>query len=102
MLKIDFSGGWLAVPCPWLYGPGFLDCLAVGPRLKNSKMITADEKWKMAEKAQLVLDRVKSIVGKGEIVGYHYLLFLPQCFPKATFPGSFKTWNCLSLPLPNE
>ena len=19
MLKIDFSGGWRAVPCPWLY-----------------------------------------------------------------------------------
>ena len=27
MLKIDYSGGWGgrgAVPCPWLYGPGFL------------------------------------------------------------------------------
>ena len=40
MLKIDFSGGWLEVPCPWLYGPGFLDCWAIGPRVKNSKMIT--------------------------------------------------------------
>ena len=40
MLKIDFRGGWWAVPCPWLYGPGFLDCWAVVPRVKNSKMIT--------------------------------------------------------------
>ena len=28
LLKIDFGGGWRAVPCSWLYGPGFLDCLA--------------------------------------------------------------------------
>ena len=40
MLKIDFGGGWRAVPCPWLYGPGFLDCWAVGPWVNNSKMIT--------------------------------------------------------------
>ena len=40
MLKIDFTGGWQAVPCPWLYGPGFLDCWTVGPRVRNSKMIT--------------------------------------------------------------
>ena len=37
MLKIDFSGGWRAVPCPWLYGPGFLDCWAVGPWVKKPK-----------------------------------------------------------------
>ena len=41
MLKIDFGGGWQAVPCPWLYGPGFLDCWAVDPWVNNSKMITA-------------------------------------------------------------
>ena len=40
MLQIDFGGGWRAVPCPWLYGPGFLDCWAVGPWVNNSKMIT--------------------------------------------------------------
>ena len=43
MLKIDFSGGWLAVPCPWLYGPGFLDCWVIGPQVKNSKMITVNK-----------------------------------------------------------
>ena len=26
MLEIDFGVGWRAVPCPWLHGPGFLDC----------------------------------------------------------------------------
>ena len=40
ILKIDFGEGWQAVPCPWLYGPGFSNCWAVGRRLKNSKMIT--------------------------------------------------------------
>ena len=30
--------GWSHVPG---YGPGFLDCWAVGPWVKNSKMITA-------------------------------------------------------------
>ena len=40
MLKIDFVGRWRAVAYPWLYGPGFLDCWAIGPQVKNSKMIT--------------------------------------------------------------
>ena len=40
MLKINFVGVWQAVPCRRLYGPGFLDCWAVGPLVKNSKMIT--------------------------------------------------------------
>ena len=40
MLKIDFGGGLRAVPCPWQYGPGFLDFGAFGPLVKNSKMIT--------------------------------------------------------------
>ena len=40
MRKIDFGGGWKAVPCPRLYGPGFLDCWAIGPQVKNSEMIT--------------------------------------------------------------
>ena len=39
--KIDFGGGLQAVPCPWQYGPGFSDCGAVGPWVKNSKMFTA-------------------------------------------------------------
>ena len=33
-------GGGGTIRCPWLYGPGFLDCWAIGPRVKNSKMIT--------------------------------------------------------------
>ena len=40
MLKIDYSGR--AVPWPWLYGPGFFNYWAVGPHVKNSKMITVD------------------------------------------------------------
>ena len=41
VLKVHFGGGWQAVPCPCIYGPGFLDCWAIGPQVKNSKMITA-------------------------------------------------------------
>ena len=40
VLKIDFGGGWQAVPCSRLYGPGFLDCWAIGPRVKIPKVIT--------------------------------------------------------------
>ena len=43
MLKIDFGGRWWEVPCPGLYGPGFLDCWAIGPQVKNSKMITGPD-----------------------------------------------------------
>ena len=41
MLKVEFGGGWRVVQCPRLCGRGFLDCWAVGPRVKNSKVITA-------------------------------------------------------------
>ena len=35
MLKIDFSGGLWAVPCPWLYGPGFFGLLGCWPKGKK-------------------------------------------------------------------
>ena len=35
MLKIYLGGEWQAFLCPWLYSPGFLDCWAVGLRVKN-------------------------------------------------------------------
>ena len=37
-----------------------------------------------------VYDRVENIVGKGENVGYKHFLFCPQCFGKASFPGTSK------------
>ena len=37
-ITVGNKGG--GFPCPWLYDPGFLDYWAVGPRVKNSKMIT--------------------------------------------------------------
>ena len=40
MLKIDLGGEWWVVPCLWLYSLGFLDHWAIGPWVKNSKMIT--------------------------------------------------------------
>ena len=45
--------------------------------------VFADEKFKVAEMAEFVHDRVENIMGKGENAGgQHFLLFL-QCFQKA-------------------
>ena len=54
-------------------------------------MALADDRLKMAEIAELVLGRVKNIVGKGENAGYQHFLLFPQCFQKFPFPGSLKT-----------
>ena len=35
-----------------------------------------------------VIDWVENIVGKGENAGYQHFLLFPQCFQKASFPGS--------------
>ena len=37
-----------------------------------------------------VADWVENTVGKGENAGYQHFLLFPQCFQKATFPGSLK------------
>ena len=54
MLKINYSGGWGGgvFPCPWLYGPEFLDCLAIAPQVKNSKMITG--LWSQGSKVKIL------------------------------------------------
>ena len=35
-----------------------------------------------------VTDWVENILGKGENAGYRHFLLFPQCFQKASFPGS--------------
>ena len=37
-----------------------------------------------------VTDWVENIVGKGENAGNQHFLLFPQCFQKASFPGSLK------------
>ena len=37
-----------------------------------------------------VTDWVENIVGKGENTGYQHFLLFPQCFQKASCPGSVK------------
>ena len=37
-----------------------------------------------------VFDSVENIVGKGENAGYQHFLLFPQCFEKASFPGTSK------------
>ena len=49
----------------------------------------ADETINWTENLKFVfLGRMKNIVGKGEITVYHHFLLFPQCFQKASFPGS--------------
>ena len=38
----------------------------------------------------IFFDKVENIMGKGENAGYQDLLLSPQCFQKASFPGSLK------------
>ena len=44
----------------------------------------------MSKKLKFVLVRVENIVGKGENADYQHFLLFPQCFQKASFPGSLK------------
>ena len=37
-----------------------------------------------------VFDTVENIMGKGENAGDQHFLLFPQCFQKASFPGSLK------------
>ena len=37
---------------------------------------------------KFALDNIENIVGKRENTGYQHCLLLPQCFLKASFPGS--------------
>ena len=37
-----------------------------------------------------VFNRVENIVGIGENSGYQHFLLFPQCFEKASFPGTSK------------
>ena len=50
----------------------------------------SDGKKNVTKKLKYVLERVENIVGKGENAGYQHLLLFPQCFLKASFPGSSK------------
>ena len=46
-----------------------------------------DDKSKMAKLAELVLDIVENIVGKGENAGYQHFLISLRCFQKVSFSG---------------
>ena len=51
-----------------------------------------DDNSTFAEIVISVFDRVENVVGKGENAGFQHFLLNPQCFQKATFPGSLKVW----------
>ena len=50
----------------------------------------ADDKSNSAKIMISVFNRVENIVGKGENAGYQHFLLFPQCFHKASSPGSLK------------
>ena len=50
----------------------------------------ADDKINVTKMIISVFDRVENIVGKGENAGYQHFLLFPQCFGKASFPGTSK------------
>ena len=49
--------------------------------------VFSDNKSKVAQMAELVLDRAENSVGKGGNAGYHYFLLFPQCFKTFLFQG---------------
>ena len=50
----------------------------------------ADDKVNVTQKLKFDFQGVENIVGKGENAGYQHFLLYPQCFQKASFPGSLK------------
>ena len=50
----------------------------------------ADDKLKMAEMVEFLVDRVQNIVGKGENAGYQHFLLFPRYFQTDAFPGPCK------------
>ena len=50
----------------------------------------SDDNINRTKKLKLVYGRVENIVGKGENAGNQHFLLFPQCFQKASFPGSLK------------
>ena len=46
---------------------------------------------KVGSKGSFSLDRVENIVGNEENAGCQHFLLFPQCFQKASFPGSLNT-----------
>ena len=50
----------------------------------------ADDNFKLDENDRKLTKWVENTVGKGEIARYEQFLLFPQCFQKASFPGTSK------------
>ena len=50
-----------------------------------------DDKLNVAKMTVSLCDRVENSVGKEENAGYQQFLLFPQCFPKPSSLGSFKS-----------
>ena len=50
----------------------------------------ANDKLKVIQTANFVLDKTENIVGKEENAGYQHFLLFPQCFQKVLSSGTLK------------
>ena len=80
------------------------DCInfVINTFLQNNKILfwsklrgLREDKSKMAETLEFILDKVENIVGKGENADCQHFLLFPQCFSKCCFSTIIKTRDCL-------
>ena len=57
---------------------------------QSNLKVFADDILNVVQMMICVTDWVKNIVGQGENAGYKHFLLFPQCFQKASYPGSLK------------
>ena len=77
--------------CSKLFSVRIVNSLSNDKVLDWSKLKAfADDKINVNVKLKLGLERVESIVGKGENAGYQHFLLFPQCIQKASFSMSLK------------
>ena len=89
--KASFSGS-LKVRIVWLK----VNSLPKDTILNQSKFKAfADKKIKVNKKLKLVLERVETIVGKGENAGLSASSLFPIMFSKGFFPSVVKSRDCL-------
>ena len=66
----------------------FLTCFCRGETVQFEEF--GDDILNVVQMMTFVTNCVENIVGKGENAGHQHFLLFPQCFQKASFPGSIK------------
>ena len=74
-------------------------CLVTKISACSDSKVFSDNKVNATNMMFPVFDKVENIVGKGENAGYQHFLLFPQCFQKASPPGSVFTNHSLERSL---